>query len=73
MGISNRDIKTFLKSIAAPVSPTASLFSRQLWVLRPSCQSALAAVWQTGAAGGARPSGCIQPQIFDILVCGQAR
>lgn len=39
-----------------------SLFSGQLCVFRPSCQSALADVRLTGAAGGARPSGCVQPQ-----------
>ncbi len=64
MGISDRDIKTFFKSTTAPVSLTPSLFCGKLWVLRPSCQSALAAVWLTGSDVGARPNGFIQHQII---------
>lgn len=68
---SERDIKSFFKSTAAPVPLTPSVFCGQLWVLRPSCQSALAAVWLTGTAGGAKPSSWIQLHILNIAVCGR--
>lgn len=35
--------RLFFENIAAPVSSTPSLYSGQLWVLKPSCQSTSAA------------------------------